>query len=223
RFPAGVRLAEEAALRGPPGRGVPARTRRSRSQPVGTAFLDPHERTLRQRSRAQCRGACLCQRFQPARTGAAPPEADLAHPGAAGGQSRPRHVVASAGQGRRADALRSGVAGGPGRARTRLWTQLRRWRHASGHWRAGGQGPSQGDPVKDDSTMMDVIATILGRLVNVALFIVFSILALLFLRANTDLHMGLVAVLSIVIGVAATVLVRLLLNALRSLGERLRS
>jgi phosphate starvation-inducible membrane PsiE len=77
--------------------------------------------------------------------------------------------------------------------------------------------------VKDDATMMDVIATILGRLVNVALFIVFSILALLFLRANTDLHMGLVAVLSIVIGITATVLVRLLLNALRSLGERLRS
>ena len=77
--------------------------------------------------------------------------------------------------------------------------------------------------MKDDATMMDVIAAILGRLVNVALFVVFSILALLFLRANTDLHMGLVAVLSIVIGVAATVLVRLLLNALRSLGERLRS
>ena len=77
--------------------------------------------------------------------------------------------------------------------------------------------------MKDDATMMDVIATILGRLVNVALFIVFSILALLFLRANADLHLGLVAVLSIVIGVAATVLVRLLLNALRSLGERLRS
>jgi preprotein translocase subunit SecF len=77
--------------------------------------------------------------------------------------------------------------------------------------------------LKDDATMMDVIAAILGRLVNVALFVVFSILALLFLRANTDLHMGLVAVLSIVIGVAGTVLVRLLLNALRSLGERLRS
>ncbi|HJA61488.1 MAG TPA: hypothetical protein H9788_10385 [Candidatus Brevibacterium intestinavium] len=77
--------------------------------------------------------------------------------------------------------------------------------------------------MKDDATMMDVIAAILGRLVNVALFVVFSILALLFLRANTDLHMGLVAVLSIVIGVAGTVLVRLLLNALRSLGERLRS
>ena len=71
--------------------------------------------------------------------------------------------------------------------------------------------------------MMDVIAAILGRLVNVALFVVFSILALLFLRANTDLHMGLVAVLSIVIGVTGTVLVRVLLNALRSLGERLRS
>jgi preprotein translocase subunit SecF len=77
--------------------------------------------------------------------------------------------------------------------------------------------------LKDDATMMDVIAAILGRLVNVALFVVFSILALLFLRANTDLHMGLVAVLSIVIGVAGTVLVRVLLNALRSLGERLRS
>ncbi|QUL80689.1 MULTISPECIES: hypothetical protein [unclassified Brevibacterium] len=77
--------------------------------------------------------------------------------------------------------------------------------------------------MKDDATMMDVIAAILGRLVNVALFVVFSILALLFLRANTDLHMGLVAVLSIVIGVAGTVLVRVLLNALRSLGERLRS
>src|SRR5699024_9560705 len=87
----------------------------------------------------------------------------------------------------------------------------------------GGHGPCQGDPLKDDATMMDVIAAILGRLVNVALFVVFSILALLFLRANTDLHMGLVAVLSIVIGVAGTVLVRVLLNALRSLGEPLRS
>lgn len=77
--------------------------------------------------------------------------------------------------------------------------------------------------MKDDATMMDVIATILGRLVNVALFIVFSILALLFLRANTDVHMGLVAVVSIVIGVIATVLVRLLLNLLRRLGQRLRA
>ena len=77
--------------------------------------------------------------------------------------------------------------------------------------------------MKDDASMMDVIATILGRLVNVALFIVFSILALLFLRANTDVHMGLVAVVSIVIGVIATVLVRLLLNVLRRLGQRLRA
>lgn len=77
--------------------------------------------------------------------------------------------------------------------------------------------------MKDDATMMDVIATILGRLVNVALFIVFSILALLFLRANTDVHMGLVAVVSIVIGVIATVLVWLLLNVLRRLGQRLRA
>src|SRR5699024_10367456 len=139
------------------------------------------------------------------------------------GQPRPRHVVASAGQGRRVDALCPGGTGGPGRTRSGLWPHLRRGRHAAGHCGAGGHGPGQGHPLTDDATRMDVIAALLGRVVHAALFVVFSILALLFLRANTGLHMGLVAVLSIVIGVAGTVLVRVLLNALRSLGDRLRS
>ncbi|WP_209374345.1 hypothetical protein [Brevibacterium renqingii] len=77
--------------------------------------------------------------------------------------------------------------------------------------------------MNDESTMMDIIGTILSRLVNVALFIVISMLALLFLRANTGMHMGLVAVLSIVAGVLGTVLVRLVLNGVGRLARLLSS
>ncbi|WP_166971432.1 hypothetical protein [Brevibacterium atlanticum] len=74
--------------------------------------------------------------------------------------------------------------------------------------------------MSDETTMMDIIGTILLRLVTVALFIVIAILALLFMRSNTDMHMGLVAVLSIVVGVVGAVLLRLLFAGLSRLGRR---
>lgn len=67
--------------------------------------------------------------------------------------------------------------------------------------------------------MMDVLGTILSRLVNVALFIVLSILAFLFLRSNTDMSLGVIALLSIVAGVLGTFLVRLLFKGLLALGS----
>ncbi|UVI37665.1 hypothetical protein [Brevibacterium spongiae] len=69
-------------------------------------------------------------------------------------------------------------------------------------------------------TMMDVIGTILSRLVNVALFIVIAILTLAALNGRTDLHLGLCAVLSIVSGLVGTVLIRLLLKGIGALGAR---
>jgi uncharacterized integral membrane protein len=65
--------------------------------------------------------------------------------------------------------------------------------------------------------MMDIIGNILLRLVTLALFIVITCLALLFLRANTDMHLGLIAALSIVIGIVCTVLLRLLFAGLSRL------
>ncbi|WP_246490690.1 hypothetical protein [Brevibacterium oceani] len=73
--------------------------------------------------------------------------------------------------------------------------------------------------MSDDTTMMDIIGTILLRLVTVALFIVIAILALLFLRSNTDLHVGLIAVLAIVVGVVGALLLRLLFTGLSRLGR----
>lgn len=68
--------------------------------------------------------------------------------------------------------------------------------------------------MSNDMTMMDIIGTILLRLVTLALFIVFAILALLFMRSNTDMPMGLIAVLSVVVGVIGAFLVRLLFSGL---------
>ncbi|WP_181275305.1 hypothetical protein [Brevibacterium oceani] len=73
--------------------------------------------------------------------------------------------------------------------------------------------------MSDDTTMMDIIGTILLRLVTVALFIVIAILALLFLRSNTDLHMGFIAVLAIAVGVVGALLLRLLFTGLSRLGR----
>ena len=71
-----------------------------------------------------------------------------------------------------------------------------------------------------DPTMMDIIGTILSRLVNVALFIVIAILALAALNGRTDLHLGICAVLSIISGIIGTFLIRLLLKGLTALGAR---
>jgi hypothetical protein len=73
--------------------------------------------------------------------------------------------------------------------------------------------------MSDDTTMMDIIGTILLRLVTVALFIVIAILALLFMRSNTEMHMGLIAVLAIVVGIAGALLLRLLFTGLSRLGR----
>lgn len=73
--------------------------------------------------------------------------------------------------------------------------------------------------MSDDTTMMDIIGTILLRLVTVALFIVIAILALLFMRSNTEMHMGLIAVLAVVVGIVGALLLRLLFTGLSRLGR----
>lgn len=71
--------------------------------------------------------------------------------------------------------------------------------------------------MNSEPTMMDIIGTILNRLVNVALFIVIALLALVAFIGRTDLHMALCAVLAIVCGVIGTFLVRLLFRGIGSL------
>lgn len=59
-----------------------------------------------------------------------------------------------------------------------------------------------------DTAMMEILGSILSRLVNVALGIVISILAFVWLVEHTTLHMALDAVLAILIGVADTFIIR---------------
>jgi uncharacterized integral membrane protein len=73
------------------------------------------------------------------------------------------------------------------------------------------------DPMPSDPTMMDVIGTILSRLVNVALFIVIALLTLAALNGRTDLPIGVCAILSVISGVIGTVLIRLLFKGLGAL------
>jgi preprotein translocase subunit SecF len=72
--------------------------------------------------------------------------------------------------------------------------------------------------VKADPSMMDIIGTILSRLVNVALFIVIAILALAAFNGRTDLHIGICLILAVVSGVIGTIIVRLLFRGLAALG-----
>ena len=70
-----------------------------------------------------------------------------------------------------------------------------------------------------DNAMIEILSTILSRLVNVALFIVITILALVFLRESLDLNLALIALISIVIGVVGTVVLRYLFKLLLQVGD----
>ena len=67
--------------------------------------------------------------------------------------------------------------------------------------------------------MIEVLGTILSRLVNVALFIVITILTLALLRDSTDLNLALIALISIVAGVVGTIVLRYLFKLLMLIGD----
>lgn len=67
--------------------------------------------------------------------------------------------------------------------------------------------------------MIEILGTILSRLVNVALFIIISIVALAFLREAMEVNLAVTALISIVIGVIGTVAVRYLIKLLTRVGE----
>ncbi|MCF2574493.1 hypothetical protein HX613_20990 [Brevibacterium sp. UCMA 11754] len=67
--------------------------------------------------------------------------------------------------------------------------------------------------------MIEILGRILSRLVNVALFIVITILALVFLREAMDMNLALIALLSVVIGIVGTIAVRYLFKLLLRLGK----
>lgn len=70
-----------------------------------------------------------------------------------------------------------------------------------------------------DTAMIEILGRILSRLVNVALFIIITILALVFLRETVDLNLALIALISIVIGIVGTIAVRYLFKLLRLIGD----
>lgn len=71
----------------------------------------------------------------------------------------------------------------------------------------------------ENTSMLEILGTILSRLVNVALFVVVTILALVWMRENTAMGIGLIAVIAIAVGVVGTYLLRLLFNGVMLLGQ----
>ncbi len=66
--------------------------------------------------------------------------------------------------------------------------------------------------------MMDIIGTILSRLVNVALFLVIGLLSLVAFMGRTDLHVAICGLLAVLCGVIGTILLRLLFRGIARLG-----
>ncbi|KZE20845.1 MULTISPECIES: hypothetical protein [Brevibacterium] len=76
--------------------------------------------------------------------------------------------------------------------------------------------------MSDEKTaMIEILSSILSRLVNVALCLVLTSIALLMLRDRTDLHLGVVALLALVIGILGTIAVRWVLRLLHRLWRRI--
>lgn len=76
--------------------------------------------------------------------------------------------------------------------------------------------------MSDEKTaMIEILSSILSRLVNVALCLVLTSIALLMLRDRTDLHLGVVALLALVIGILGTIAVRRVLRLLHRLWRRI--
>lgn len=72
--------------------------------------------------------------------------------------------------------------------------------------------------MSDEKTaMIEILSSILSRLVNVALCLVITSIALLLLRNQTDLHLGVIVALALVIGVLGTIAVRWVLRLLHRL------
>lgn len=69
-----------------------------------------------------------------------------------------------------------------------------------------------------DPTMMDIIGTVLSRLVNVALFLVIGLLSLVAFLGRTDLHVAVCGLLAVLCGVIGTILLRLLVRGIARLG-----
>lgn len=63
--------------------------------------------------------------------------------------------------------------------------------------------------------MIEILARILSRLVNVALFIIITILALVCLREQWEMSLALITLISIALGIAGTFAIRYLLKFLR--------
>lgn len=70
-----------------------------------------------------------------------------------------------------------------------------------------------------DTAMIDILGRILSRLVNVALFIVIALLALVFLRESLTMNPAMLALISAVIGVVGTIALRYLFKLLLSVGD----
>lgn len=67
--------------------------------------------------------------------------------------------------------------------------------------------------------MIEILGKILSRLVNVALFIIITILSLVFLREAVDMNLALTALISIVIGIVGTIAVRYLFTLVLKIGD----
>ncbi|WP_240372143.1 hypothetical protein [Brevibacterium zhoupengii] len=66
--------------------------------------------------------------------------------------------------------------------------------------------------------MIEILGKILSRLVNVALFIIITILALVFLRENVEMNLALIALIAMIIGIVGTLAVRYLFKLLQWIG-----
>ncbi|MCT1765700.1 hypothetical protein DN546_32605 [Burkholderia multivorans] len=73
----------------------------------------------------------------------------------------------------------------------------------------------------EKAAMIEILSSILSRLVNVALCLVLTSIALLMLRDRTDLHLGVVALLALVIGILGTIAVRWVLRLLHRVWRRI--
>ena len=73
----------------------------------------------------------------------------------------------------------------------------------------------------EKAAMIEILSSILSRLVNVALCLVLTSIALLMLRDRTDLHLGVVALLALVIDILGTIAVRRVLRLLHRLWRRI--
>lgn len=73
--------------------------------------------------------------------------------------------------------------------------------------------------MNEHTPMIEILGTIISRLVNVALFIIITSLALVTLREALNLNLALIALISIVIGVVGTLAVRFLFRLLLRIGD----